>query len=396
MRRSRAQQPSAGDPQLKESLNFLRRAGHYPGRPRRLRLIETHFAWVFLTARRAYKLKKPTVQGGMDYRTLAQREQGCRNELRLNRRLARAVYLAVVPLKRTPRGTLSFQGRGAVVEWLVKMQRLPAAGMLDRAAVAGRVSRTQCDAVVRLLVRFFRRAHRVPMSPRRYRQHLRARTRATARELCAPDLGLERSQVQRVARGQLALIRLKARELGARGARLIEGHGDLRPEHIYVGSARSAPCVIDCLEFDPGLRRLDPAEELAFLALECARLGARALATRLLARYRQLLPDRGASSVLIHFYMSQRAFIRAMIAAWHVRDPQFATQRPAWRARARSYLKDALVSARRGEREERRRASVLKSYRPVRQQRRERPAGDHAAHGLTQQWRDRQYHELRG
>src|SRR5262249_44691745 len=42
--------------------------------------------------------------------------------------------------------------------------------------------------------------------------------------------------------------------------RIVEGHGDLRPEHIRLGSAPR----IDCLEFRPDLRYLDPVDEPCF------------------------------------------------------------------------------------------------------------------------------------
>jgi len=118
---------------------------------------------------------------------------------------------------------------------------------------------------------------------------------------------------------------------------LIDGHGDLRPEHVYLGSETQRPCVIDCLEFDPQLRWLDPGEEMAFLAMECRMLGARALSRALLARYRSATltpPD----SSLMDFYTSQSALTRAKLAAWHLHDPEFARHAAAWRARVQRYL----------------------------------------------------------
>ena len=60
-------------------------------------------------------------------------------------------------------------------------------------------------------------------------------------------------------------------EARAAQGRIVEGHGDLRPEHVFLDGE---PQVIDCLEFDRDLRLLDPVDELAFLGLECERLGA--------------------------------------------------------------------------------------------------------------------------
>jgi hypothetical protein len=43
----------------RRKLAFLRRAQTYPGQKQPVQVIETHFAWIFLTERHAYKMKKP-------------------------------------------------------------------------------------------------------------------------------------------------------------------------------------------------------------------------------------------------------------------------------------------------------------------------------------------------
>jgi aminoglycoside phosphotransferase family enzyme len=326
---------------LQEKLAFLRDPSHYPGRPGRVTVIETHFACVFLTRHYAYKLKKPMHRGTMDYRTIASRERGCRDEIRLNRRLARSVYLGVTPLSRRRDGRLAI-GRGqVVVDWLVRMRRLPASRLLDLAIAADTVAPADLEAVSRVLTRFFRRAQRRPMTAAAYRDRLQNTTQQNARDLRAPDLKLNRARVDAVIRAQREYLRRGAKTLMARGTGLIEGHGDLRPEHVYLGPPA---CVIDCLEFDSDLRRLDPAEEIAFLVLECTRLGRRDLGEHLLRRYRATMPD-PVPDALLQFYMSQSAATRAKILAWHIRDPAYPVRRP-WISRANSYLADALRYAR--------------------------------------------------
>ncbi|MBW4050823.1 MAG: hypothetical protein HIU85_05065 [Proteobacteria bacterium] len=316
---------------------------HYAGRRRPVEIIETHFAFVFLTGTRAYKLKKPLRQGAMDYRTLARRERACRDELRLNRRLAPHVYLRVVPLYRDAKGSLSLRAMAGsrVADWLVQMRRLPATRMLDRVIAAGGLRPTDLDRLAATLAAFFRHAQRRPLTDGAYRARLSREIRRNADELCARDLGLSRSRIVNLSRAQLDFVNRHARALAGRGARLLDGHGDLRPEHVFLGTSSMRACVIDCLEFDRGLRRLDPAEELAFLALECARLAAAAAGEGLLARYRRLAGD-PVPPILMHFYMSRRAAVRAQIAAWHLRDRAFAGERRAWKTRAYSYLADAL------------------------------------------------------
>ncbi len=369
-----------------EVVAFLRQPEHYPGRPRRIEVIETHFAWVFLTENEAYKLKKPVRQDRMDYRTIAARRRACRNELRLNRRLAPTVYLGLVPLTRGRDGGLMWgqSGQARIVDWLVRMRRLPAQRMLDRAISARWVRARDLERLALTLTRFFDSAAPKKMSRHRYIARLRERIVQTRRDLCAPDLGLDRNRVEKLTALQLAFVARETTLLGSRAAHLIDGHGDLRPEHLYLGLDSDEPCAIDCLEFDSDLRWLDPAEEMAFLTLECRRLGTKETARVLLSVYRRFTRTPPDDS-LMDFYMSLRAMIRAKLAAWHLRDPQFAPRATLWKSRAESYLADAARHIRRavtsGEPKGR---SARGVHRPVLEKWRNRLSRQDASHGLAE------------
>ena len=327
-----------------EKLDFLRDPASY-GEGGAVEAIETHFAWVFLTAHFAYKMKKSMRQDSMDYRTLRSREAGCRNELRLNRRLAPSVYLDVVPLVIRADRTLALGAHGRPVDWLVKMRRLPADRMLDQVLSGGAVRAAESAAVIGMLADFYRGARRMPCSPQDYLANLRMRVAANSRALMQRGLGLDRACIARVIHAQLEFIERHAAVLGARSSYLVEAHGDLRPEHIFLGSVSEPVSVIDCLEFDEGLRCFDPAEEVAFLALECLRLGGARLAQELLRGVPAATGDSIAESVSC-FYTSQRAATRAKLAVWHLRDPALVRRQAHWRDRAEEYLHYAASFAR--------------------------------------------------
>ena len=82
-------------------------------------LAETHISWVFLTGRYAYKVKKPVKLPFLDFSTLKKRHHFCREELRLNRRLAPDLYLGIVPIG----GSIAAPrvGRKPAFEYAVKM-----------------------------------------------------------------------------------------------------------------------------------------------------------------------------------------------------------------------------------------------------------------------------------
>ena len=66
-------------------------------------LRETHISWVLLAGGHAYKLKKALRNGFLDAHLRAQRHAQGMEELRLNRRLAPALYLGLWPVTGTDR-----------------------------------------------------------------------------------------------------------------------------------------------------------------------------------------------------------------------------------------------------------------------------------------------------
>jgi uncharacterized protein len=322
-------------------VSFLRNPRHYPGRPARVEVIETHFAWIFLTDRHAWKLKKPVARASMNYLTVAARRRSCLNELTLNRRLAPDVYLDVMPVTRSAEHFhLGAQPGARVVDWVVQMRRLPAERMLDCAIERSNVGSEDLRAVATLLTKFFDSAPTRPAARAVYVTRLEQRILRDLHELSAPELGLDSAVVARVVAKQHKFVSRNGDLLGARGACLIDGHGDLRPEHAFLGDRAQSACVIDCLEFDSDLRWLDPAEEVARLAVECRYLGGGRVARELVALYRatsHLAPSRR----LLDFYMSLGALNRAKLAAWHLHDPQFAARALHWQVCAGSYLEAA-------------------------------------------------------
>jgi aminoglycoside phosphotransferase family enzyme len=115
--------------------------------------------------------------------------------------------------------------------------------------------------------------------------------------------------------------------------RIVEAHGDLRPEHICLNTP---PVIYDRLEFNRGFRLLDPAEELSYLAMECELLGAPAVGARVFEVYVARSGDDPPTSVR-HWYMAYRACLRARLAARHILDrPREDWER--WLREARRYL----------------------------------------------------------
>lgn len=326
---------AADEPGIERKLAFLGTAAAYPPPVREVRAVETHMSWVFLAGGFAYKLKKPVRLSHLDFSTVGARRRNCEEEVRLNRRLAPWVYVGIVPLTREADGGLAISGDGRVVDWLVKMHRLPEANMLDRRIAHGNVPLARVRSLVARLVAFYRSAPAVDWKPGDQGQRLAQELEDAAAELARPRYGLPAARLGTLVAAQRDFLAGAAQVFDRRVAegRVVEGHGDLRPEHVCLDPG---PVVIDCLEFDRELRLLDPVDELAFLALECERLGDRALGERLLGLYGELSGDHPAPQ-LADFYRSHRACVRAKLAVGHLREPALANPQK-WLFRAQTYL----------------------------------------------------------
>jgi aminoglycoside phosphotransferase family enzyme len=324
---------SAAAPSLADKVRFLTDPAAYGPESAKVELVETHMSYVFLVGARAYKLKKPVRYPFLDFSTLAARERDCREELRLNRRLAAEVYLDVVPL--TANGTgFVIGGAGLVVDWLVAMRRLPQERMLDTMIGSKRVEAAHVDAICDALARFYRHAETTSLAPEDYAARF-PREQALNREI------LTRAAFGLGAEPLRALDRLEARldasraslEARARAGRVVDGHGDLRPEHICLVEPVA---IFDCLEFNAELRQVDPFDEIALLGVECARLGA----PRLLRSFAEGLASRLGCAPpweTIALYAGWRAVLRARLSLAHLLEP--SPRAPGkWAPLARLYL----------------------------------------------------------
>ncbi|MDP4034125.1 MAG: hypothetical protein Q8P60_14970 [Pseudorhodobacter sp.] len=305
--------------------------------------IETHTAFVFLTPDRALKLKKPVNLGYLDFRNLTARAQACHEELRLNRQLAGPdVYLGLLPLvlDRMGRLALAPEGQprhdGSVVDWLIQMRRLPAGRMLDEMLRRGEApERDEIAALFKQLAGFYRARQADPRNEGLCLRHLRQESAVNARHLHQMRAHLGDSGSGKVASMAEALILRHGAEISQRDkARLIvEGHGDLRPEHVCL---ITPPVVYDRIEFSIEMRMIDIFDEVNYLGLECAALGAQWIGPVGLAAMRKVgfaPPSVGLQTA----YGVFRCVTRARLAIDHLRDPAPRTPEK-WPAQAQAYL----------------------------------------------------------
>lgn len=290
----------------------------YPHPVERVEQIETHISQVFLAGEKVYKLKKPLRFDFLDYSTLALRKQACEDEVRLNRRLADGVYLGVLAVTRDSAGALKLGGDGEPVEWCVVMNRLHEEATLQSSIREKRVSEEQLAGIARHLAGFYCGQPPLEITVGEFAAELQRHVRGNWSEIARDEQRFAPHEVRRIHGAQLVFLHRGRKLLNQRVSqhRIVDGHGDLRPEHIYLSSP---PAIIDCIEFSDEFRRLDILDELCFLQSECAALGAEAVGRTVREQCLDELDD-VADERVADFYLAYRACVRAKIALLRARQ----------------------------------------------------------------------------
>ncbi|WP_233837773.1 bifunctional aminoglycoside phosphotransferase/ATP-binding protein [Paraburkholderia sp. ZP32-5] len=288
----------------------LRRAATYRHPAGRIVRIETHISVVYLAGRFAYKIIKPVAPGFADFTPAATRERCCEAQLRLNRPLARGLYVGVLPITRAA-GTLKLGGGGTPVEHAVRMRRFAEAMLFSSLAAHGMLTPRDIDGAAARLADYYRRAPRdVPVTRYGSAALLRSQVEAISAPLVAgyghPALPGIASWCAQQLNDLAPLIDRRRADGFVRGC-----HGDLHLDNVVRW--RGAIAMFDCIDFDDALRWIDVAADIAFLVMDLrARAGAR-FANRLLNRWLELSGDYAALS-LMPLYVAYRALVRAWVA----------------------------------------------------------------------------------
>ena len=300
---------------LPDTLSALLEPAAYPHPVSDVALVETHMSWVLLTGEFAYKIKKPVNYAFVDLRSLERRAFYCREELRLNRRFARNLYIEVCEITVTD-GKASIAGQGKVIEHAVRMRQFEASHELDRLLADGRIEpaeletfgRELADVHLQLPVDEGADAAGRPEVTRRILLENLEECRQSA-VLVGTD-GAMRTLRQRYT-GFVAEADDWLQERWQQG-RVRECHGDLHSRNVVRYGGRLI--AFDCIEFNPSFRWIDVADDVAFMMMD---LQARQFPLHAHAFRSGYLSGSGdfAACRMLRLYQVHRALVRAKVTA---------------------------------------------------------------------------------
>jgi aminoglycoside phosphotransferase family enzyme len=311
----------------------------YRDHPSRVGLVQTQMSYIFLAGEFVYKVKKAVNLGYLDYTTLEARCYFCQRELELNRRLCPDVYLAVLPITRNE-DQVYLDGKGPIVEYTVKMRRLPRERILDHLLQRGQATPEMMTQVAQTLAEFHSRAETSPaISEFGTLQAIKVNTEENFTQT-APYIGRTisptewsniRDYTNRFLEDNSTLL---ARRVTS--CRIRDCHGDLHTAHICFRA--TGICIFDCIEFNDRFRYCDVASEIAFLAMDLDSYEHPDLSNRFVQDYINLSQDQDIAR-LLNFYKCYRAFVRGKVGGFKYDDPHIsAVEKAEALATARRYF----------------------------------------------------------
>ena len=261
-------------PELPELVQALLEPQAYPEPPPRVELVQTQISYVFLADDLVYKVKKPVDFGFLDYSTLDKRRALCAKEVQLNRRLCPHAYLGVTPVTRDG-GRIVVDGAGDVLEYAVKMRRLPQDRMMDVLLARDAVTPDMVRTVAERIAAFHAQAA-AGEAIAAYGS-LDMVTRTIDGVFVRDDLQIgtliDPAVYRKLLDYEHGFLRDNAALFQQRmtGGRIRDCHGDLHAQHICF--CDDELCIYDCIEFADYLRYIDVAADAAFLAMDLDRFG---------------------------------------------------------------------------------------------------------------------------
>ena len=311
----------------------------YPHSPKRVTVIQTHISVVFIADDLVYKVKKPVDFGFLDFTTLQKRKYYCEEELRLNGRLCREIYLGVVPIT-DDGGRIAVGGTGAVAEYAVVMKRLPAERMMDLLLREGKVAREDITRVAQILVPFYRSAQTGERVERygtiavvglNCDENFNQTKRYVSKTISPEFFETIKGYTERVFKEEAGLF-----EERIGGGFIREGHGDLHSRNICI--TEKEVYIYDCIEFNERFRMGDVAQDVAFLSMDLDYFRYPGLSRFFIDQYAHLAGD-GRISELIGFYACYHAFTRGKVLSFELGEEEIDSREKETAARrATSYF----------------------------------------------------------
>lgn len=290
----------------------------------KIEMIQTHAAYIFLTGKYAYKIKKNVNYGFLDYSNLEKRKYFLDLELRLNQKITPELYLSVVPISDC-NNNLILDNSKNIQEYALKMYQFPQENLFSNLLVAGKLT---CDRLIELgkvVAKFHQHT-----ATNTYIQSFGtiAQISAAIREnyqQSQPYIGIVQTKEQFVAtkaytdaffahKKDLFVDRVQQQKIR-------ECHGDLHLKNICLWHDEIK--LFDRIEFNESFRYVDTMYDVAFTVMDLVSKGKLELKNAFLNSYLEYTGD-WTGLLVLPLYLNRQAYVRAKVNSFLLDDPQIS------------------------------------------------------------------------
>jgi uncharacterized protein len=313
----------------------------YPEESGKIKLIQTHISFVFVTKKYVYKMKKAVNFGFLDFSSLSKRHFFCEKELELNKRLCADVYLEVVPINQS--NIIKIQGDGETIEFALKMKRLPQQKIMTLLLKRGKVNEEIIDDLTKIIVKFHSNAKTsseindygsLRLIKTNWDENFAQTMKYINQTISKTDLEFIQSRISNFMEKNKLLF-----ESRIKNNRIRDCHGDMHSGNIFI---TEPICIFDAIEFNDRFRYSDVASDVAFLAMDLDFQDRPDLSAYFIRRYMTYSKDQELKEVL-SFYKCYRAYVRGKVISFKLDDQNVtAEEKKAAVKDAQSYFRLAL------------------------------------------------------
>ena len=293
----------------------MQKPDFYPHRPANVEFIQTHISYVFIAGDYVYKVKKPLKFDFLDFTTLEKRKFFCEEELKLNRRLAPDTYLDVVSLSRNEAGDITLDQGIEIVDYAVRMKKLPGDRMLKTLLARGTADEKIMDALARKIVLFHQQARtdsRIDkMGDIENIRHNHEENFAETEKFIDVTISEYQYSLIKDFANKFLIENKKYFEQRITDHKIRDCHGDLHLDHICINDEIT---IFDCIEFNERFRWGDVAEDVAFLTMDIDFNGWPQHAENFIQSYLKYSGDTGLLK-LLNFYRCYYAYVRGKVTS---------------------------------------------------------------------------------
>ncbi len=292
-----------------------------------LKIVQTHISYVFITDELVYKIKKPVNFGFLDFTTLEKRQYFCEKEVELNKRLSPEIYLGVVPVTES-NGKFEFEGKGKIMEYAVKMKRLPDDGMMKDLLKEGKITEKHIDLIVEVLAPFYKSAQ-TGEKVNKYGslETISYNTNENfeqTKNFVGIALTEEKYNYIVKYNNEFIIENRKLFEKRIKEGFIRDGHGDLYSANICFDNLKKV-YIFDCIEFNERFRCGDVCCDIAFLAMDLDYHRLKSLSDYFIRSYIEKSGDKDIYK-LLNFYKCYRAYVRGKIGCFTYASPEISEE----------------------------------------------------------------------